>query len=70
MVDDLRPALGCYKYSKAVTPNIDQLASQSILFRNAHVQVLRYRLRLRSNLVGNVLLACMVIGATSSGIFK
>lgn len=38
VVDDLRPALGCYKHSKVVTPNIDQLASQSYLFRNAHVQ--------------------------------
>lgn len=39
VVDDLRPALGCYRYPKIVTPNIDQLASQSILFQNAHVQV-------------------------------
>ena len=37
-IDDLRPALGCYGDQIAVTPNIDQLASQSILFQRAYCQ--------------------------------
>lgn len=39
VVDDLRPALGCYKDQMAYTPNIDTLAKNSILFNNAYVQV-------------------------------
>ncbi|CAK8686411.1 unnamed protein product [Clavelina lepadiformis] len=38
VIDDLRPALGCYDYPKVISPNIDQLASRSVLFENAHVQ--------------------------------
>nr|XP_039260210.1 iduronate 2-sulfatase-like isoform X2 [Styela clava]XP_039260211.1 iduronate 2-sulfatase-like isoform X3 [Styela clava] len=38
VVDDLRPALGCYDFPKIISPNIDQLASKSVLFNNAHVQ--------------------------------
>ncbi|KFM76084.1 Iduronate 2-sulfatase, partial [Stegodyphus mimosarum] len=38
VIDDLRPALGCYGDEKAVTPNIDQLASKSVLFKNAYTQ--------------------------------
>ena len=37
-IDDLRPALGCYGDQTAVTPNIDQLASRSILFQRAYCQ--------------------------------
>lgn len=37
VIDDLRPELGCYG-SPVLTPNIDQLASQSIKFTNAHAQ--------------------------------
>ena len=37
-IDDLRPALGCYGDQIAVTPNIDQLASRSILFQRAYCQ--------------------------------
>ncbi len=37
-IDDLRPALGCYDDKTAVTPNIDQLASQGIVFRRAYCQ--------------------------------
>ncbi|PIK56509.1 putative iduronate 2-sulfatase-like [Apostichopus japonicus] len=37
VVDDLRPELGCYG-SPVITPNIDQLAIQSIRFTNAHAQ--------------------------------
>ena len=33
IVDDLKPSLGCYGDKKAVTPNIDQLASKGIMFR-------------------------------------
>uniref|UniRef100_H2YQV4 Iduronate 2-sulfatase n=1 Tax=Ciona savignyi TaxID=51511 RepID=H2YQV4_CIOSA len=38
IIDDLRPALGCYDYPKVLSPNIDQLASHSVKFMNAHVQ--------------------------------
>ena len=40
VVDDLRPALGCYGDKAAVTPNIDQLATHSALFTNAFAQVI------------------------------
>jgi hypothetical protein len=39
IVDDLRPALGCYGDTMAHTPNIDALAKSSIYFNNAYVQV-------------------------------
>ena len=38
-VDDLRPQLGCYGLPKMRTPNIDRLASQSILFERAYCMV-------------------------------
>lgn len=38
MVDDLRPALGCYGDKFAHTPNIDALAKTGILFRRAYCQ--------------------------------
>lgn len=37
-IDDLRPDLGCYGSPIAVSPNIDQLASQGLMFNNAHCQ--------------------------------
>ena len=37
-IDDLRPALGCYRDKTAITPNIDQLASRGIVFRQAYCQ--------------------------------
>jgi len=37
-VDDLRPALGCYGDQLAITPNIDRLASQGVLFNHHYVQ--------------------------------
>lgn len=39
IVDDLRPALGCYGDTKAFTPNIDELAHKSFVFRHAYAQV-------------------------------
>lgn len=39
IVDDLRPALGCYGDVHAVTPNIDGLAKKSALFRWTYAQV-------------------------------
>lgn len=39
LVDDLRPALGCYNDDIAVTPNIDRLAEKSLLFRRTYAQV-------------------------------
>ncbi|GIX89038.1 iduronate 2-sulfatase [Caerostris extrusa] len=38
VVDDLRPALACYGDKKAITPNIDQLASKGALFKSAYAQ--------------------------------
>ncbi|XP_047500365.1 iduronate 2-sulfatase-like isoform X1 [Penaeus chinensis] len=38
VVDDLRPSLGCYGDPVAVTPNIDALARQGVLFTKAFAQ--------------------------------
>ena len=38
IADDLNCALGAYGDSIAITPNIDQLAKEGVLFGNAHVQ--------------------------------
>ncbi|XP_051824517.1 iduronate 2-sulfatase [Antechinus flavipes] len=38
IVDDLRPALGCYGEDFVKSPNIDQLASHSVVFQNAFAQ--------------------------------
>ncbi|WP_129715160.1 sulfatase [Pedobacter sp. SYP-B3415] len=38
VVDDLRPALGCYGDSAASTPHIDQLASRGTIFTQAYCQ--------------------------------
>ncbi|MDO6490201.1 MULTISPECIES: sulfatase [unclassified Cellulophaga] len=37
-IDDLRPELGCYGSNIAITPNIDKLASEGLLFNNAYCQ--------------------------------
>ena len=37
-IDDLRPELGCYGSDVAVSPNLDKLASQGLLFENAYCQ--------------------------------
>lgn len=37
-IDDLRPELGCYGSDIAISPNIDQLAAESLLFNNAYCQ--------------------------------
>ncbi|KZS38833.1 iduronate-2-sulfatase [Aquimarina aggregata] len=37
-IDDLRPELGAYGSQLAVSPNIDKLASQGLLFENAYCQ--------------------------------
>lgn len=37
-VDDLRPELGCYGQSSIISPNIDKLASQAMLFNRAYCQ--------------------------------
>ena len=39
IVDDLRPALGCYGDARAHTPSIDGLAERSVLFQHAYAQV-------------------------------
>lgn len=35
-VDDLKPTLGCFGDSHAITPNIDRLASRGVLFSSAY----------------------------------
>jgi len=37
-IDDLRPELGCYGSDIAITPNLDKLASQGLLFNRAYCQ--------------------------------
>lgn len=37
-VDDLRPQMGCYGFSKMKTPNFDALASSGCLFKQAYCQ--------------------------------
>ena len=37
-IDDLRPELGCYGSDIAVSPNLDALATQGLLFENAYCQ--------------------------------
>lgn len=38
-VDDLRPQLGCYGQHHMITPNIDRLAKNGVLFNRAYCQV-------------------------------
>ncbi len=38
-VDDLRPQLGCYGHRQMISPHIDRLASEGVLFRRAYCQV-------------------------------
>ncbi|MGJ8762349.1 MAG: sulfatase [Polaribacter sp.] len=37
-IDDLRPELGCYGSEIAISPNLDKLAGQGLLFENAYCQ--------------------------------
>lgn len=39
IVDDLRPQLGCYGYKQVVSPSIDKLADEGILFTESFCQV-------------------------------
>lgn len=48
IVDDLRPALGCYDDVRAVTPKIDRFAEKSVLFRRTYAQVKQNSNRLLS----------------------
>jgi arylsulfatase A-like enzyme len=38
-VDDLRPEINCYGKSKLITPNIDKLARESVVFNKAYCQI-------------------------------
>ena len=38
IVDDLKPALGCYGDKAAISPNIDRLCKQGVKFNHAYVQ--------------------------------
>lgn len=37
-VDDLRPQLGCYGQKQIISPNIDRLAAQCLLFERTYCQ--------------------------------
>ncbi len=37
-IDDLKPLLGCYGDDQIVSPSIDRLAKESVVFTNAHCQ--------------------------------
>ncbi|MEQ8835886.1 MAG: sulfatase-like hydrolase/transferase, partial [Lacipirellulaceae bacterium] len=37
-VDDLRPELGCYGSKVAISPNLDKLAKDGLLFNRAYCQ--------------------------------
>ncbi|MDO6604570.1 sulfatase [Arenibacter palladensis] len=37
-IDDLRPELGCYGSDVAISPNLDKLAGEGLLFENAYCQ--------------------------------
>lgn len=39
IADDMRPELGCYGVKEVKTPNIDRLASSSVVFQNAYCNV-------------------------------
>lgn len=39
LVDDLRPEINAYGSARAITPNIDDLAAQGLLFERAYTQV-------------------------------
>lgn len=39
VIDDLRPELGAYQAENTLTPNLDQLAKESVVFDRAYVQV-------------------------------
>ena len=38
VIDDLRPELNCYGAGHIISPNIDALASESVLFTRAYTQ--------------------------------
>ena len=38
VVDDLKPLLGSYGYGEVISPNIDKLASEGVLFSKAYAQ--------------------------------
>ena len=38
-IDDLRPDLGCYGNPRMITPNLDRLAAEGLLFERAYCQV-------------------------------
>ena len=38
VVDDLKPLLGSYGYNEIISPNIDKLASEGVLFSKAYSQ--------------------------------
>jgi iduronate 2-sulfatase len=39
IVDDLRPQLGCYGQKQMITPNIDRIASEGVVFSKSYCQV-------------------------------
>jgi hypothetical protein len=51
VVDDLRPQLGAYGQDFMITPNIDKLASEGVVFNRAYVQCVTTRLAIASHLI-------------------
>ena len=51
-VDDLRPQLGCYDFPDMITPNIDRLAAEGMVFGRAYCQVAVCRASRASLLLG------------------
>ncbi|MHC4537488.1 MAG: sulfatase-like hydrolase/transferase, partial [Planctomycetota bacterium] len=38
-VDDLRPQLGCYGHKHMISPNIDKLGAEGVIFLRSYCQV-------------------------------
>ena len=38
-IDDLRPQIGCYGHKQMISPNIDRLGSEGVIFNHAYCQV-------------------------------
>ena len=55
IIDDLKPALGCYGDKTALTPNIDNLATRGVVFNHAYVQQVCIPLALSKRCLNSIL---------------
>ena len=55
IIDDLKPALGCYGDKTALTPNIDNLATRGVVFNHAYVQQVCIPLSLSKRCLNSIL---------------